>query len=210
MYLCKGRVRRRKKAHSSLWHIDGMSHHWKQEMALRRAGQLCWLLRPVINTCTWCPHRHWAPFTPPEHRGVTSLTLPQCYQPVPWARPALSYRVQMECVNLSKKLLKLYSHENSLVAELGLPWASLLAEGTTGTAGIEKNRRAKTCSGDHCQWGDVFEEQLRPEQVNTIAFVLTCSVSPYPCFETQGTIWTSLTVLFLLATLWKMLEALLA
>lgn len=36
----------------SLWHTDGMSHYSRQEMMVRRAGQFCSLLEPVINTCT--------------------------------------------------------------------------------------------------------------------------------------------------------------
>lgn len=35
------------------------------------------------------------PFTPPEHCGITSLTLPQHYQPVCWARAAVSHKVHL-------------------------------------------------------------------------------------------------------------------
>lgn len=48
-----------------------------------------------------------------------------------------------------------------LVAWPGLPWATPVTEGTTGTDGLEENRQVKTHSDDHSQQSDGFGEQLK-------------------------------------------------
>lgn len=144
------------------------------------------------------------PFTPPEHCGITSLTLPQHYQPVCWARAAVSHKVHL-CQ---------YKQE---VAKAVFPWKF--------SGGI-----ARLTPGIPSHWGNNWHSWDREKQTSPNMFWWSLPVrwclwraaeqnksiqrhlqdSPYPCFEARVQSERSLIVLFLLATSWKMLEDLLA
>lgn len=162
----------------SLWHTDSMPHHLRQEMALCRAGQLCSLLGPVINTCTWCPYRHWASFhptwTPWGHIPHFTSTLPTT---VPGQASSFSQSSNGTCQSKQK------------VATAMFPWKF-------------PGGRARLTPGIPSHWGNNWHSWDREKQTSqnmfwwslpmrwclwrAAVFVLTCSGLPLPLFWNPG------------------------